>query len=212
MFQFLIKSLTALCLVFVLPLKANILPPYMMEVPKEGLQWVDSMMNALTPEEKVAQLFMISAYSNKDETHYKEVENFITKYKIGGLIMMQGTPEKQAELINRFQTYSKVPLMIGFDGEWGLSMRLQNVVDYPRQMVLGALNNDLLLYDMGREFARQMKLVGIHVNFAPVIDINNNPNNPVINDRSFGEDVQNVIRKSIMYMKGLTRWRSASKC
>jgi beta-N-acetylhexosaminidase len=203
MFQFLIKSLTALCLVFVLPLKANILPPYMMEVPKEGLQWVDSMMNALTPEEKVAQLFMISAYSNKDETHYKEVENFITKYKIGGLIMMQGTPEKQAELINRFQTYSKVPLMIGFDGEWGLSMRLQNVVDYPRQMVLGALNNDLLLYDMGREFARQMKLVGIHVNFAPVIDVNNNPNNPVINDRSFGENVQNVIKKSIMYMKGL---------
>lgn len=203
MIQFLIKSLTILCLVFALPLNANILPPYMMNVPVQGQQWVDSMMNALTPEEKVAQLFMISAYSNKDETHYREIENFIKKYKIGGLIMMQGTPEKQAELINRFQTTSNVPLMIGFDGEWGLGMRLKNVIDYPREMVLGALSNDLLLYDMGREFARQMKLVGIHVNFAPVVDVNNNPNNPVINDRSFGENVPNVIRKSIMYMKGL---------
>ncbi|HUH74947.1 MAG TPA: glycoside hydrolase family 3 N-terminal domain-containing protein [Chitinophagales bacterium] len=203
MIQFLIKSLTVLCLVFATSLQANTLPPYMLNVPVEGQQWVDSMMNVLTPEEKVAQLFMISAYSNKDEAHYREIENFIKKYKIGGLIMMQGTPEKQAELINRFQANSKVPLMIGFDGEWGLSMRLKNVIDYPRQMVLGALSNDLLLYDMGREFARQMKLVGIHVNFAPVVDVNNNPNNPVINDRSFGEDVPNVIRKSVMYMKGL---------
>lgn len=203
MLQFFIKSLTVLCLVFTLPVKANLLPPYMLNVPVEGEQWVDSMMNVLSPDEKVAQLFMISAYSNKDEAHYQETENFIKKYKLGGLIMMQGTPEKQAELINRYQSNSKVPLMIGFDGEWGLSMRLKNVVDYPRQMVLGALTNDLLLYDMGREFARQMKLVGIHVNFAPVVDVNNNSNNPVINDRSFGENVNNVIRKSIMYMKGL---------
>ncbi|MCZ2392576.1 MAG: serine hydrolase [Chitinophagales bacterium] len=183
--------------------KAQISPPYMSEVPKEGTIWVDSLLSSLTPEEKVAQLFMISAYSNKDENHEREIENFIRKYKIGGLIMMQGTPQKQAELLNKYQSVANIPLMIGFDGEWGLSMRLKGVVEYPRQMLLGALQNDLLIYEMGREFARQMKLTGIHFNFAPVVDVNNNANNPVINDRSFGENVQNVIKKSIMYMKGL---------
>ncbi len=179
------------------------LPPYMRAVTDEALFWTDSVMQAMTDEEKIAQLFMISAYSNKDEAEYRMIEQYIRKYKLGGLIMMQGTPEKQAELINRYQQASKVPLMIGFDGEWGLSMRLKNVVEYPRQMVLGAVRNDLLLYEMGREFARQMKLVGIHINFAPVVDVNINPKNPVINDRAFGEDVQNVIRKGIMYMNGL---------
>lgn len=177
-------------------------PPYM----KSDLMaedWADSLMATLTPEEKIAQLFMISAYSNQDEAHYRLTEKYIREYKIGGLIMMQGTPDKQVELINRYQKASEVPLLIGFDGEWGLSMRLKNVIDYPRQMVLGAVKNDLLIYEMGREFARQMKLTGIHVNFAPVIDVNNNPKNPVINDRAFGEDTDNVIRKGVMYMKGL---------
>ncbi len=183
--------------------KAQIAPPYMMNIPPEGIRWVDSLMVHLTPEEKVAQLFMISAYSNKDENHYAETEQFVKKYKLGGLIMMQGTPEKQVELLNRYQAAANIPLLIGFDGEWGLSMRLKNVVEYPRQMLLGALQNDLLIYEMGREFARQMKLVGIHFNFAPVIDVNNNPKNPVINDRAFGEDVQNVIKKGIMYSRGL---------
>lgn len=179
------------------------LPPYLRNVSPQAEKWVDSMMNALTPEERVAQLFMIATYSNKNEAEYSLVEQYVRKYKLGGLIMMQGTPQKQAELINRYQNASQVPLMIGFDGEWGLSMRLQNVITYPKQMVLGAIRNDLLIYEMGREFARQMKLVGIHINFAPAVDVNNNPRNPVINDRSFGEDVQNVIKKSIMYMNGL---------
>jgi len=180
--------------------KAEILPPYL-ENPSN--KWVDSLMSVLTPEEKIGQLFMIAAYSNKDETHYREIEQFVRNYKLGGLIFMQGTPQKQAELINRYQSVARIPLIIGFDGEFGLSMRLQNVISYPRQLLLGAIQNDLLIYEMGREFARQMKLAGIHVNFAPVIDVNNNPANPVINDRSFGEQVPNVIRKSIMYMKGL---------
>lgn len=188
----------------VTPLKAqHVVPPYLENITPAAQAWVDSMMNQLSPEEKVAQLFMISAYSNKDEAHFAEIENFIKKYKLGGLIFMQGTPDKQAELINRYQKSANIPLLIGFDGEWGLSMRLKNVVEYPRQMLLGALQNDLLVYEMGREFARQMKLVGIHFNFAPVIDINNNPKNPVINDRAFGEDINNVIRKGIMYSKGL---------
>lgn len=203
MFQLIVRIFTGAVALTMFSLQAQTLPPYMTEVPAQGERWVDSLMKTLTPEEKIAQLFMISAYSNKDEAHFKETESFIRKYKLGGLIMMQGTPQMQAELVNRFQTASKVPLMIGFDGEWGLSMRLKEVVDYPRQMVLGAVNNDLLVYEMGREFARQMKLVGIHFNFAPVVDVNNNPKNPVINDRAFGEDVQNVIKKSLMYMKGL---------
>ncbi|MCO5230120.1 MAG: serine hydrolase [Chitinophagales bacterium] len=183
--------------------QAQVAPPYLMDVPQEANLWVDSLLSRMTPEAKVAQLFMISAYSNKDEAHEREIENFVKKYQIGGLIMMQGTPQRQVELLNKYQSVSNIPLMIGFDGEWGLSMRLKNVVDYPRQMLLGALQNDLLIYEMGREFARQMKLVGIHFNFAPVVDVNNNASNPVINDRSFGENVQNVIKKSIMYMKGL---------
>jgi beta-glucosidase-like glycosyl hydrolase/CubicO group peptidase (beta-lactamase class C family) len=154
-------------------------------------------------DEKVGQLFMVSAYSNKDEAHAVQIENFIRQYKLGGLIFMQGTPEKQVELINRYQKISKLPLMIGFDGEWGLAMRLQNTINYPRQLLLGAIQNDLLIYEMGREFARQMRRVGIHVNFAPVVDVNNNPANPVINDRSFGDNISNVIKKGIMYMKGL---------
>ena len=182
---------------------AQLLPPYLQNVNKVEMLWVDSVLAQMTPEEKIAQLFMISAYSNKDEAHFAEIENFIKKYKLGGLIFMQGTPEKQAELINRYQHVSKVPLLIGFDGEWGLNMRLKNTIDYPRQMVLGAIQNNLLIYEMGREFARQMKLVGIHFNFAPVVDVNVNPKNPVINDRSFGEEVPNVIQKGIMYMKGL---------
>ncbi|MCO5247843.1 MAG: serine hydrolase [Chitinophagales bacterium] len=182
--------------------EAQILPPYL-NVDSQGQHWVDSLMTVLSPEEKIAQLFMISAYSNQGEEHAKQIENFIKKYKIGGLIMMQGIPIDHARLINRFQSASQLPLMIGFDGEWGLAMRLKNTIDYPRQMVLGAIQNDLLIYEMGREFARQMKILGIHFNFAPVVDVNINPNNPVINDRAFGENIDNIIRKSNMYIKGL---------
>ncbi|MCB0513641.1 MAG: serine hydrolase, partial [Bacteroidetes bacterium] len=148
-------------------------------------------------------LLMVAAYSNKDETHYQEIEQYIKKYKIGGLIFFQGTPEKQAELTNRYQAISKTKLLIGFDGEWGLGMRLKNVVNYPRQLMLGAIEDENLIYDMGAEFARQMKRIGIHVNFAPVIDVNNNPSNPVINDRSFGDNKYNVTLKAKAYMKGM---------
>ena len=180
---------------------AQMLPPFMQNA--NGARWADSVLTTLTLEEKIGQLFMVSAYSNKDEAHFAEVESYIQKYKLGGLIFMQGTAEMQVKLNNRFQNASRIPLMIGFDGEWGLSMRLQNTILYPRQLLLGAIQNDLLIYEMGREFARQMKRVGIHVNFAPVVDVNNNPQNPVINDRSFGDNTSNVIKKSIMYMRGL---------
>jgi beta-N-acetylhexosaminidase len=180
---------------------SQIKPPYLAD--KAAQAWADSLLNTLSLEEKVGQLFMIAAYSNKDEAHAATIERYVKQYKLGGLIFMQGTPEAQVKLNNRFQAAATIPLMIGFDGEWGLSMRLQNTITYPRQLQLGAIRNELLIYEMGREFARQMKRLGIHVNFAPVIDVNNNPENPVINDRSFGDDVQNVIKKGIMYMRGL---------
>jgi beta-N-acetylhexosaminidase len=175
--------------------------PYLADT--RALAWADSLLVRLSLEEKIGQLFMIAAYSNKDEAHAASIERYIRQYKLGGLIFMQGTPEAQVKLNNRFQAASPIPLMIGFDGEWGLSMRLQNTITYPRQLQLGAIRNELLIYEMGREFARQMTRLGIHVNFAPVIDVNNNPDNPVINDRSFGDEVGNVIRKGIMYMRGL---------
>lgn len=165
--------------------------------------WVDSIMNSMTLDEKIGQLFMIAAYSNRDETHYKEIENYIQKYKVGGLIFFQGTAEKQAELTNRYQALSKNKLWIGFDGEWGLAMRLKNTINYPRQIMLGAIENEQTIYDMGAEFARQMKRIGIHINFAPSVDVNNNPNNPVINDRSFGDNKYNVVLKSKAYMHGM---------
>lgn len=165
--------------------------------------WVDSILKNMTLDEKIGQLFMVAAYSNKDETSYQTVDKYINDYKVGGLIFFQGTPQKQAELTNRYQAKSKTPLWIGFDGEWGLGMRLDNTISYPRQLTLGAIDNTQLIYDMGKEFARQMKRIGIHINFAPDIDVNINPNNPVINDRSFGDNKFNVVHKSYYYMKGM---------
>ncbi len=176
------------------------LPPFLYQDKNE---WVDSVLSSMTLDEKIGQLLMVAAYSNRDETHYQEIEQYIKKYKIGGLIFFQGTPEKQAELTNRYQSISQTKLLIGFDGEWGLGMRLKNVVNYPRQLMLGAIEDENLIYDMGAEFARQMKRIGIHINFAPVIDVNNNPNNPVINDRSFGDNKYNVTLKAKAYMKGM---------
>lgn len=168
-------------------------------------QWVDSIFNQMTPDERLGQLFMVRAHSDKDEAHVRHVESLIKNYHVGGLCFFQGTPEKQAELSNRFQALTThVPLMIGIDGEWGLGMRMKKTtISFPRQLTLGAIRDNRLIYDMGKEIARQMERVGVNVNFAPVADINNNAANPVINTRSFGEDRYNVTVKSYMYMKGM---------
>jgi len=170
----------------------------------QGLRWADSLLKTLTPEQRIGQLFMVAAYSN-DKADSAGIRRLIDSCGIGGLIFMQGTPEKQVMLANYFQSKSKVPLMISIDGEWGLDMRLKNTVQFPRQMTLGAIPSeaDSFIYLMGKEIARQCKRIGIHVNFAPVVDINNNPLNPVISSRSFGEDKYNVTRKSLLYMKGM---------
>ncbi|MCA6075573.1 glycoside hydrolase family 3 N-terminal domain-containing protein [Fulvivirga sedimenti] len=166
-------------------------------------EWVEKLYNSLTPEERIAQLFMIAAYSNGNEQHVADIEKLIREKKIGGLIFMQGGPGRQAHLTNRYQQASRVPLMIGMDLEWGLSMRLDSTMGFPRQMALGAVQDDSLITAMGEEIARQMKLIGVHINFAPVADVNNNPNNPVIGTRSFGENKFIVASRTLAYMKGM---------
>ncbi len=181
--------------------KVDISPPPT-STPEE--HWVDSVFNNMTDQERLGQLFMIRAHSDLGEDHIKEVERQIEKYRVGGLCFFQGTPEKQVELINNYQLQSPIPLMIGMDAEWGLGMRMPGTtISYPRQLTLGAISDNRLIYKMGAEIARQLKLVGTHVNFAPVVDVNNNPKNPVINTRSFGENRYNVATKSYMYMKGM---------
>lgn len=172
--------------------------------PKE-VAWVDSTFNALTEDERLGQLFGIRAHSDLGADHIAKVEATIKKYKVGGLCFFQGTPEKQVELINKYQAISSpLPLMISIDGEWGLGMRMKaSTISFPRQLMLGAIRDNDLIYDFGAEVARQLKRAGVHVNFAPVVDVNNNASNPVIHARSFGEDRDNVAVKGYMYMKGM---------
>lgn len=165
--------------------------------------WADSLIKTMSLDQKIGQLFSIAAYSNKGESHQKEILELIENFHIGGLTFFQGGPIKQAQLTNLYQAKSKIPLMIAMDGEWGLAMRLDSTYAYPWQMTLGAIENDSLIYQMGREIAEQFRRLGVHVNFAPVVDVNNNPENPVINARSFGEDKHRVAAKGIAYMKGL---------
>ena len=165
--------------------------------------WADSVIKTLSPEERIAQLFMVAAYSNKDKTHVNEIKKLVKQYKIGGLIFFQGGPARQAILTNQYQALSKVSLFVAIDAEWGLSMRLDSTTRFPRQMTLGAIQNDSLIYNMGEEIARQCKRMGMQINFAPDVDINNNPLNPVIGTRSFGENKYNVTKKALMYMKGM---------
>ncbi len=175
-------------------------PPFLDE---KYRPWADSVLASLSPEERIAQLIMIPAYSNKDQVHVDSISGLVSKYGVGGIIFFQGGPVRQAHMINRFQEESKVPLMISLDGEWGLRMRLDSTVRYPYQMALGGISDPELLYEMGAEVARQAKRAGIHVNFAPVVDVNNNANNPVIGFRSFGEEKENVAIKSLAYMRGM---------
>jgi beta-N-acetylhexosaminidase len=166
-------------------------------------KWVDSVYNTLSLDQKLGQLFMVAAYSGGEKYNRASIEKLIANNGIGGLIFMQGTPEAQAEQTNAFQRSSKIPLLIGMDAEWGLGMRLKNVDDFPRQIMMGAMHDTNLVYQLGKAIAYQCKRLGVHMDFAPVVDINNNPNNPVINFRSFGENKYAVARYSAQYVKGL---------
>ncbi|MBN1107967.1 MAG: serine hydrolase, partial [Bacteroidales bacterium] len=165
--------------------------------------WVDSVMKTLSPDEKIAQCIWIAAWSDRRIEHEADIAEKIKKYGIGGLIFFQGSAEKQAELINYYQKISEVPLLIAMDAEWGAGMRLRDIEKFPFQMTLGAIRNDSLIDQLGKSVADQCKRLGIHINLAPVADINNNPLNPVINYRSFGEDRETVAEKAIKYMQGM---------
>jgi len=165
--------------------------------------WVDSVYNQMNIEEKIGQLFMVAAYSNKNENHAKEIESLIENQKIGGVIFFQGGPKRQANLTNRFQAKAKIPLFIGIDAEWGLSMRLDSTYIFPWNMTLGAIEDLDLIEKLGSQMAEHCKRMGIHFCFAPVVDVNTNPQNPIIGNRSFGEDPENVAQKAIALTKGL---------
>lgn len=168
--------------------------------------WADSVFTTLTPDERIAQLIMVAGYSNRTPAYEDSLVTLVRTNKLGGVVMFQGGPLRQAKLTNRLQALSTVPLLIAMDAEWGLAMRLDSTVRYPYQMTLGAMQgaaSDSLIYQMGANLARQSRRLGIHVNFAPTVDVNNNPNNPVINFRSFGEDKYAVTRKALAYLRGM---------
>ncbi len=165
--------------------------------------WVDSVFKSLSREERIAQLMVIRAHSNLGPDHVSQVTDLISKYNVGALCFFQGGPLRQANLTNHYQAIAKTPLMVTIDGEWGLGMRLDSVTKFPYQLTLGALRNDQYIYEMGVAIGEQMKRIGVHVNYAPVIDVNNNPGNPVIGYRSFGEDKFKVARFGVAYMKGM---------
>jgi beta-N-acetylhexosaminidase len=166
-------------------------------------QWVDSVFNKLSKKQKIAQMFFVRAHTNLGKAYEDSVGLVIKKEKLGGVVFFQGGPGRQAILTNKYQSYSKVPLLITSDGEWGLGMRLDSTISYPYQMALGAVQNTDLIYKMGLEVAKDYKRLGMHMNLAPDVDVNNNPKNPVINFRSFGENKYNVATKASAYLKGM---------
>lgn len=166
-------------------------------------QWVDSVFDSMTPEERIGQLFMPIVEVKNTPANRELVRKYVEEYKIGGILFSKGKTLEQAEITNFAQERSRIPLFISLDGEWGLSMRLQGTTRFPRNMMLGAVTNDSLIYAYGEEVGRQCREMGITINFAPVLDLNSNPANPVIGTRSFGEDKELVTRKSIRYGKGL---------
>lgn len=175
------------------------------QVSVSAQKWVDSVFRKLSLEEKIAQLFVLAAYSNRDSVHIKEISEAISKYKIGGLCFFQSNAVEQVRLTNIYQSLSKVPLMIFMDAEWGVGMRLDDVVKMPFQIMLGATNDASLVYEYAKLVGKQFRRLGMHFNFAPVLDVNSNSNNPVINYRSFGEDKEQVALMGIQYIKGLEK-------
>jgi beta-N-acetylhexosaminidase len=194
-------SLAGWFFVLSLPVQSqSVDPPFLTP---DASRWADSVLQTMSYEQRIGQLFMVDAYSNRDSQHVATIAGMIREFHIGGIIFFQGGPVRQANLNNYFQSLSKVPLMVGIDGEWGLSMRLDSTVRFPRQMTLSAGGSDSLVYEVAREIGKHCHRMGIHVNFAPVADVNNNVQNPVINTRSFGDDPAQTASRSLRFMEGL---------
>ena len=173
----------------------------------QSAKWADSVLNTLSLEERIAQLMVIrtSAPGTPGKAVFYDslTDVLVKKYNIGGVCLFQGTPRQQADLLNRIQKMAKTPIMVTVDGEWGLGMRFAGVRAFPYQLTMGAMQDPELVYRVGRAMASQCKRIGIHVNYAPVVDINNNPNNPVIGYRSFGENREKVALYGLKIMQGL---------
>lgn len=165
--------------------------------------WVNETLAKLTLEEKIAQLMMVEVRPAKGRDHLDNVDTLVSRYKVGGIVVFKTDAQNFLLLTQKYQSEATVPLMVAIDGEWGVSMRVDNSITYPYQIGLGGIQDESLIYKMGRDIGKQCKRLGIHMNFAPVIDVNNNPENPVINFRSFGEDPDNVARKGWLYAKGM---------
>ncbi|WP_333852520.1 glycoside hydrolase family 3 protein [Epilithonimonas sp.] len=170
---------------------------------KKANDWVDKTYNSLSQDEKLGQLFIVALYTNKDEAHINQVRNIITNEKIGGLILMQDDAAREINLVNEFQSQSKVPMMIGMDAEWGVFQRIAKAHKYPWAIALGAIQDKNLIYEMTAKIAEDCQRMGINWDFAPVVDVNTNPNNPIIGNRSFGSDVNNVVNSALAYSNGL---------
>ncbi|MBE9490457.1 MAG: serine hydrolase [Bacteroidetes bacterium] len=166
-------------------------------------KWVDSIYADMTIEEKVGQLFMVMVFSNQDKKTHQSIVKQIKENKIGGVIYSKGGPIRQAQLNNEYQAISKTPLLVGMDAEWGLGMRLDSTYSFPWNMTLGAIKDNRLIENVGKQIGEHCKRLGVHFNFAPVVDINTNPKNPIIGNRSFGENRDNVTEKALAFMKGM---------
>lgn len=164
--------------------------------------WIDSTLSRMTLEEKIGQLFMIAAYSNQNENYENDLEQQVRKYHVGGLIFFQGDPVRQVKLTNRLQKAATCPLLIGMDAEHGIGWRLQSAMEFPKMLIAGASRDDSLTYRLGATIARHCRTLGVHVNFAPVADINSNLHNPIIGMRAFGEQREEITHKAILYMQG----------
>ncbi|MGC1472605.1 MAG: glycoside hydrolase family 3 N-terminal domain-containing protein [Psychroserpens sp.] len=195
----LIFSLTIIAPIF----SQNVNHPLAAKDVKSQQQWVDSVYSAMSLKEKIGQLFMVRAFSEEKKSNEKEIVNLINDNHIGGLIFSTGGPVQQAKLNNIYQAISKTPLLIGMDAEWGLSMRLDSTYAFPWNMTLGAVTDLKLIERTGYHIGEHCKRIGVHYNFAPVVDINTNPKNPIIGNRSFGEDRDNVTNKALAFMKGM---------
>lgn len=199
------KILTILlCAVCLLAGKAQTIPNMYRNVDQAKMNhWVDSVFDSMTYDERIGQLFMVIADPKSDNRNMQRLMRYVNEIKIGGILFHKGNPVTQAEVTNRLQKASRVPMFVSLDGEWGLSMRLSGTTRFPKNMMLGAIENNQLITEYGKEVARQCKEMGIQINFAPDMDVNSNTDNPIIGLRSFGENPQAVAEKGLAYARGL---------
>ena len=173
------------------------------DLDKKAVKYADSVYAKLNMDERIGQLYIVALYTNKDQNHISGVRKLVEQERIGGIILMQDDAEQEIALVNEFQKKSRVPMLFGMDAEWGLYQRIKTAHKFPWAMTLGAIQDNGLVYEMASKIAEDAKKMGIYWNFAPVVDVNTNPKNPIIGNRSFGSDVQNVIAKALAYAQGL---------